>query len=180
MKGIVFTEFMDMVEQTWGYDMVDDMIDAADPPSGGAYTAVGTYDHGELVSMVIQLSQMTQTDIPKLLFLYGKHLFTRFAAGYGHFFEGIDNTLDFLERIENYIHVEVRKLYPDAELPTFESIRHAPQQLELVYRSERGFAHFANGLIHGCIEHYHESFDVDFEILDGVGKHARFMLTQKA
>lgn len=26
----------------------------------------------------------------------------------------------FLKNIENYIHVEVRKLYPDAELPTFE------------------------------------------------------------
>lgn len=180
MKGIVFTEFMDMVEQTWGYDMVDDMIDAAELPSGGAYTAVGTYAHSELVSMVVQLSEMTQTDIPTLLFLYGKHLFSRFAAGYGHFFEGIDNTLDFLERIENYIHVEVRKLYPDAELPTFDSTRHAPTQLELVYRSERGFAHFAHGLIHGCIEHYNEEFDVNFEIVDGVGKHARFMLTQKA
>ncbi len=45
MKGVVFTEFIEMVEDQFSADMVDDIIDDAQPPSGGAYTAVGTYDH---------------------------------------------------------------------------------------------------------------------------------------
>lgn len=45
MKGIVFTEFVDMVEAQFSADMVDDILDDAAPASGGAYTAVGTYDH---------------------------------------------------------------------------------------------------------------------------------------
>ena len=52
MKGMVFTEFLEMVESTFSADMVDDIIDDSAPPSGGAYTSVGTYDHQELVGMV--------------------------------------------------------------------------------------------------------------------------------
>ena len=57
MKGMVFTEFLEMVEDKFSADMVDDIIDDSAPPSGGAYTAVGTYDHNELVGMVVALSQ---------------------------------------------------------------------------------------------------------------------------
>lgn len=40
MKGIVFTEFLEMVESHHSADMVDDIIDAARLVSGGIYTAV--------------------------------------------------------------------------------------------------------------------------------------------
>ncbi len=48
MKGIVFTELIDMVEATFGEDMMDDVFDDCDLESGGAYTAVGTYDQSGL------------------------------------------------------------------------------------------------------------------------------------
>ena len=44
MKGMVFTELLDMVEDKFGIDMVDSIIEDADlPVSKGVYTAVGTY-----------------------------------------------------------------------------------------------------------------------------------------
>ena len=52
MKGIVFTEFLEMVEDRFSLDMVDDLIDDCDLPSGGVYTAVGTYSHEEIVALV--------------------------------------------------------------------------------------------------------------------------------
>ena len=51
MKGVVFTEFLDMVADRFSPDMVEDIIDDAQLPSGGAYTAVGTYPHEEMVAM---------------------------------------------------------------------------------------------------------------------------------
>ena len=42
MKGIVFTEFLEMVEAQFGLDTVDAIIENSDLPSRGAYTAVGT------------------------------------------------------------------------------------------------------------------------------------------
>lgn len=39
MKGIVFREFIDMVESTFGEDISDEIIEESDLPSGGSYTA---------------------------------------------------------------------------------------------------------------------------------------------
>lgn len=51
MKGMVFTEFLDFVAARFGDDMVDDIVEASPLESGGAYTAVGTYSHGEMVAL---------------------------------------------------------------------------------------------------------------------------------
>ena len=56
MKGIVFTEFLDMVEARFTPEVADRMITAAAVPSSGAYTAVGTYDYHEIIQLVVQLS----------------------------------------------------------------------------------------------------------------------------
>jgi len=56
MKGVVFTEFLDMVEAKFSADMVDDIIDDAKLASGGAYTAVGTYPHSEMVALGVALA----------------------------------------------------------------------------------------------------------------------------
>jgi hypothetical protein len=154
MKGIVFTEFMELVESMFGADTLDAVIAKGNLPNAGAYTAVGTYDHGELVRMVVALSEITSTPVPTLIHAYGKHLFGRFVAGFPRFFVGVDDAFDFLGGIDGYIHVEVRKLYPDAELPRFEAIRHSPDALDLIYRSQRPFADLAAGLIDGCLAHY--------------------------
>ena len=71
MKGVVFTEFLDMVEQRFSADMVDDIIDDAQLPHGGAYTAVGTYPHGEMVAMVVALSQRSGVAVPDLIRTFG-------------------------------------------------------------------------------------------------------------
>ncbi len=154
MKGIIFTELLEMVGQMKSEDFVDEWIESCDLPSGGAYTAVGTYPHQEAVTLVIRLSEMTGTPSGDLLRMYGSHLFGRFPILYPVFFEKVDNAIDFLSQIEDVIHVEVRKLYPDAELPTFLATRPADGRLDLLYRSERQMGDLAEGLIGGCVTHF--------------------------
>ena len=85
-----------------------------------------------------------------------------------------------LEKVDSTIHVEVRKLYPDAELPRFKCDSSEPRRLTMIYQSPRGFADFAAGLIEGCIEHFGETIDVQREDLaGGQGTHVRFSLTQQ-
>ncbi len=166
MKGVIFTEFFELVEQTWGLDMVDDLIESCDLASGGAYTAVGTYDHGEIVSLVQELSRRAEMTIPDLLRTFGEYLFSRFVVLYPQFFEGIPSALDFLEQVEDYIHVEVRKLYPDATLPRFEITRPKEEQLVMRYLSERHLQDVAHGLILGCCKHFGDPCDVRMEAPD--------------
>ncbi|MRV73118.1 hypothetical protein GJ700_15520 [Duganella sp. FT92W] len=160
MKGVVFTEFMELVESRMGLDMLDRIITEADLPNDGAYTSVGTYDHAELVRLVMALSNATGMPIPALIHLFGHHLFQRFSESYPVLFQDANCVFDFLSRIDDVIHVEVRKLYPDAELPTLPCTRPAPDQLELLYSSPRGFADLAAGLIDGCIAHFQEPIKV--------------------
>lgn len=161
MKGIVFTELLEMVESTFGEAVASNVIDSLDLPSGGAYTAVGTYDFAELQAIVASLSLSTQLPAAALLHAYGKHLFGRFAKLYPSFFERATNSFDFLKRVDGVIHIEVRKLYPDAELPRFDHREEGDRVLEMTYRSSRQLADFAAGLIDGCIAYFDDSVTVD-------------------
>ncbi|QEP43840.1 hypothetical protein D5085_12320 [Ectothiorhodospiraceae bacterium BW-2] len=177
MKGMVFTEFMEMVATTFSEDILDDIIEAAELPHGGSYTAVGTYPYEEMVRLVAALSTRVELPLSELLITFGDYLFERFYQLYPTFFEGVTNAFDFLKGIESYIHVEVRKLYPDAELPTFEHSEPEPNRLELVYRSPRQMGLFAYGLIRGCITHFNEQISIDYDDLsDESGSYIIFTL----
>ena len=84
MKGVVFTEFMDMVEEKFSLKTLDQMLELANVPSGGAYSSVGAYHHEEMISLVGALSQVTNIPGGTLVRTFGKHLFGRFTLIYPH------------------------------------------------------------------------------------------------
>jgi hypothetical protein len=165
MKGMVFTEFLEMVEERFSPSLADQIITAANLPSGGAYTAVGTYDQGEMWSLVIELGKASGIPVPQLMREFGEHLFHRLTAGYPGFFDGVASTFDFLQGLETAVHSEVRKLYPDAELPQFDVSERSTDRMVMVYRSTRHFADLAEGLLRGCVAHFGERFDIAREDL---------------
>lgn len=175
MKGIVFTEFLEMVESTMGADVADRLVDDCELPSGGAYTTLGTYAHSEIVQMVKRLSELTETPVPALLKVFGTHLMGRFAQLYPQLLGSQSTAFGMLEIVENYIHVEVKKLYPEAELPTIHTERTSPTQMILTYHSTRPFADLAEGLVQGSILHYGEKIRLQREDLEP-GTKARFTL----
>lgn len=179
MKGVVFTEFLDMVESRFSADMVDDIIDDAVLPGGGAYTAVGTYPHEEMVRLVQALSKRCGLSVSELLLVYGEHLFGRFVVAYPNFFTQTYDLFEFLAGIEDIIHADVRKLYPDAELPRFVVERRSERELVLVYESGRHFEDLAEGLMRGCVAHFGGGVNIGRERL-GSGKTSqeRFILTR--
>lgn len=167
MKGIVFDEFIDMVETTFGEDMLDDLIDENSDKlsTGGAYTTVGTYSHEELLVLVSALSDKVDIPIAYLVKSFGLHLAKVFSTKFSSFFEECSDTFAFLKRIDNHIHVEVYKLYPDAELPKFSFEQQNSSSLKLIYESTRGFADLAEGLIEGTSSYYGEKITISKEDL---------------
>jgi hypothetical protein len=179
MKGMVFTEYIEFVEDTFGFDVAQEMIEGSGLSNDGVYTGVGTYDSSELVSMVMKLSELTKIEVSELLTVYGKHLFVRFADLYPHFFhEGI-KIFDFIDQIDNYIHVEVQKLYPDAELPSVATIKREADSMEIVYTSKRKFGDFAHGLLLGAIAFFEEDMTIEKKLLVDDGSKVRFILQRK-
>ncbi len=177
MKGMVFTEFLEMVEARWSPDLVDDLVESSPLPSGGRYTAVGTYGHEEMVTLVSGLSARTGIGVPELIRAFGQHLFGRFAITHPGFFDGVRDAFDFLERIEDVIHAEVLKLYPDAMLPRFDVTRRG-DALTLVYRSSRHLEDLAHGLIEGCLAHFGERARLERAERPDADGGVRFQLTR--
>lgn len=181
MKGVVFDEFVDMVEAHFSAEMADRIINASNLASGGAYTSVGTYDHGELIELVRHLSDETGTPVPELLRTFGEYLFKRFYILYPSFLAEHGSTFELLASLDKKIHVEVKKLYPDAELPRFAHRMGGPGKMILTYRSRRPLADLAEGLIRGCIHHYDEPIVLAREDLPvQEGAHTCFTLTRQS
>ena len=179
MKGIIFTEFLEMVETEYGMDMVDRLIDSSKIASQGAYTSVGTYDHRELIHLVGELSSATSIPAGTLTRQFGIHLFQRLATAYPGLFQGIPSARAFLAKVEDHIHVEVRKLYPDAELPRVLYREVGPDEWEILYSSSRPFGDLAEGLVLGCVRHFKTPIQVrreDFPPKDGLTS-VRFTMT---
>ena len=160
MKGVVFTEFLTMVEKQYSEDMVDDVIDDAELPSGGAYTAVGTYDHKEMVQLLVQLSKKTGIDPSALLNAFGHHLFVALSTGYPQYVEGMESSFEVLDQLEPFIHVEVKKLYPDAELPEFETTYITDDAMGMIYRSPRCLGDLCQGLMEACFAAFKENIEL--------------------
>jgi hypothetical protein len=161
MKGIVFTNFMDMVEIKFGIDMVDTIIAASDLASKGSYTSVGVYPHTEMVSLLFALEKETGVTIRNLLISFGEYLFEKLFLGYSNMLTGIDTSRDLLRQLDNVVHVEVAKLYPDAQLPRFITTELPDGNLKMHYRSERHLADLAEGLLSGCLKHYKDEAKIE-------------------
>ncbi|RZQ02504.1 hypothetical protein D8T65_09780 [Vibrio vulnificus] len=73
MKGIIFTEFLELVEEKFGLAVLDDILDRANDQ--GIYTAVGSYDHRKLVSLIVHLSQVTGLSVEQLQEVFGEAVF---------------------------------------------------------------------------------------------------------
>ncbi len=165
MKGIVFTEFLEMVEEKFGYETVDAILEKSQDVTDGVYTSVGTYKHAELVALIVSLSEETKVSVPDLLHAYGVYLFAIFVRSYPMFFEHVKSMFDFLENIDRHIHKEVVKLYPDAELPRFESYRENEKHLVMIYYSQRKMVDFGMGLITAASDHFKTKIDLTKTVL---------------
>ncbi|WP_346854246.1 heme NO-binding domain-containing protein [uncultured Draconibacterium sp.] len=176
MKGLVFREFLSMVEKEYGYEIVDSIIELSQVHSKGAYTRVGTYPHHEMFALVEQLSKMVDVPEKRLLYLFGRFAFNSFRKGYPAFFEGKKSSFEIFTDVEGIIHVEVLKLYPEAELPTFETNLVNNNEMTMVYRSSRKMGDFAEGLIAECIQHFNEKANVEKKDLEQNGSVVLFTI----
>jgi hypothetical protein len=177
MKGVIFTEFLEMVADKFSDDMVDDIIDDSNLESEGVYTAVGTYSHKEIVQLVSSLSRHTGIEIPELIRIFGHHLFGRFSVLYPGFFTKDITVFNFLTSVEDYIHVEVLKLYPDAELPRFATFQESDDVMIMTYSSPHPFATLAEGLLRGCMDYFGTEAEISStDLSGGAGTHARFRI----
>lgn len=161
MKGTIFVELVNMAEDAFGEDVVDQVLDKADLENGGAFTAVGNYPCSELVKIVVAFSEQSGISPETLQRMFGHWMLKHFVEHYSEFFSGKDDSFSLLEAVDGEIHVEVKKLYPEAELPVFATDRVAGDRLKLTYSSPRPLVEFCHGMIEASLERYNQTAKID-------------------
>lgn len=158
MKGIVFDLLQQVITDDHGERVWDDILEAAG--SKGIYTAVGSYPDEELLALVGAASKKLGTTADDLVREFGRKAIPHFAERYPQFFAPHTNTRSFVLTLNDFIHPEVRKLFPGAEVPTFEFAPSDERTVELGYVSTRRLCSFAEGLVQGAAEHYRENVEL--------------------
>ena len=161
MKGLIFREFLEMIELKSGYELVDEILLNTSLESKGIYTTVGTYDHRELFVLATSLSEKTGIPMTQVFKNFGIHVFGVLSKSFSAMIAPYSDPFEFLTKIENTIHVEVLKLYPEAELPTFTIEKKSENAITKIYKSKRRMADFAEGLITGCFEYYNAKAEIE-------------------
>lgn len=177
MKGMVFTELVEFVEEKFGFEVADSMIEASLLPTKGAYTQAANYSFEELLAIIIKLSEITGIEVNTLIETYARHLFGRIVTLYPPMMQNFDSALSFIAQVDTFIHPQVKKLYPDAELPRFEQISLNDSELVIDYISSKPLIPMAVGLMYGSADYFHQDIAIRFIENPSEGVRARFTVT---
>jgi hypothetical protein len=169
MKGVVFTEFLGMVDETFGPATTASLVGGEGSAARAAYTPVGSYAAAEMLALVERLVELSGAPRGLLLHAYGKQLFGRFAQSFPQYFEGAGDCFAFLAALEQRLPQAVRELYPDAPAPSYEYRRNEDdERVELTFGCAAPLEDFAGGLLEGAIDHYGAPIEVTRrELADG-------------
>ena len=151
MKGIIFNNFLTYVEAKHGEAVLQrTMKKAGSIDKNGSYVETQTYPYEAMFQLACNLSAQTGVTLAQTFEDFGEYLFSNLARMFSSFFAPDETLFSFLQKLEDHIHVEVRKKYPDASLPSFTFDPIDANNLRMIYTSERAMSDFGIGLIKGA------------------------------
>lgn len=160
MKGTIFISLQEFVEQNHGYEVWDNVIESTDLASNGIYTSTKNYPDEELFALVGALSSKLNVSVPDLVRLFGEFLFPVLLPFAPPDAKNAPSLRAFLLMVDEVIHVEVKKLYTDSNLPEFDYDEHSDNELIMIYRSPRKLCHLSEGLIQGAAKHFNQPIEI--------------------
>lgn len=178
VKGIIFNELEAMLRSAHGDDAWEDILDSTElQTEGGVFVGPKVYPDADFFLLVSRASAITSTPVDALATAFGRYLLPRLISRYPMFVQPGMAAKDFLKTVHDTIHVEVRKLHPDAALPTFEYEDPGPDRLVMKYTSSRKACDLAVGLIEGVAESFGQTITLNHVRCTKRGdEHCRFDL----
>lgn len=157
MKGVLFNVVEAVVTELDGEDAWDDVLEASG--ASGAYTSLGDYADGELSALVVATAARFKLSTDAVLVVAGRQGFRHLVARHPELVSQYRDVLGLVADLNDVIHPEVRKLYPAAAPPHFDS-EPRPGGLSLTYRSSRGLCRLVEGLLLGAADYYGQTIGI--------------------
>jgi hypothetical protein len=162
MKGVVFNILEDMVVEKGGVVLWQQLLNKAGVE--GSYISVDTYEDAELFKIVHEVQQALDIPLEEVIRSFGDFMFAKLADRYPMFVEAESELFGFLKSIEPVIHLEVQKLYTEANLPSIDYTNGDSDRLVMDYRSPRKLCILAEGLIQGAATYYQTPIKIEHNV----------------
>ena len=151
MKGLIFSHLLQFVEKEYSEDTKTKMLSqAGNTSANGVYQEGDSYPYEEIFLLVGNLSAVTNVSMAKTFEHFGEYLFIQLAKAFSQFFDEDETLFSFLQKLEDHIHMAVRKKFPGANLPGFDFEPIDDSNLKMIYKSERAMSDFGIGMIKGA------------------------------
>jgi len=154
MKGVIFNITENFIVDKFGEDTYDEIINSCSLITKEPFVGPGTYPDSDLIQIIQKASQILGIGMDDFFKQLGQYAFLQLAKILPDYVTPYHHPKDFLKTVGDIIHVEVRKLYKDAELPVFKYQEPSPSELIITYYSERKMYAFMEGLINGVAEYF--------------------------
>jgi hypothetical protein len=159
MKGVIFNLAEQVVSDSYGAEVWDDLLD--DAGLDGAYTSLGSYPDNDFSALVGASATRLGVAPTAVVRTIAEGAMPHLAQRYPQFFTPHKSTRPFLLTLNDIIHAEVRKLYPGADVPEFGYEDVGEDVLLMHYTSGRRLCALAEGFIAGAATYYEENVAID-------------------
>jgi hypothetical protein len=174
MKGDIFNMFEDFICETWDDETYEKIYASACPhlKNKDPYVGPGTYADEDLMTLVgvaCDTGNVSQSDAVNA---FGKYCFPKLLKKMPELTATYVTPKELLLSVEPIIHVEVRKLYKDTELPRFYYEDKSSDTLTMIYQSKRRLYDFVDGMIQGVSTYYQVPISSSLEVIEWQGDEA--------
>ena len=159
MHGVIFLELSRFTEARLGAGSWAQVVPLAGL-SNSVFLPTQHYPDPDMMSIVSALSRKMGKEAGQVLEEFGAYIVPSLATLYSALIDADWTLLDMLEHIESTIHRVVRIRAPGAAPPQIRCRRIGPQEVEILYTSDRKLCAFARGIVRGFGRLYEETVTI--------------------
>lgn len=156
MKGVIFKHFEAFVIEAFGAERLEAIFEQAVLQTPLPFIGPATYPDEDLFSLAGTTIRLAGLEPDAALFAFGRFLYPRLAASVPGLIQRHRDTRSLLDDLDRVIHVEVRKLMPEAITPRIRCRALDDGVLEVTYRSPRKMCALFRGLLDAAAESFGE------------------------
>jgi tRNA A-37 threonylcarbamoyl transferase component Bud32 len=159
MHGLIFVQFQRFAMKQGGIPAWESLLREAQLPVK-SYSPARAYPDEEMLALVGAAGRLLSMPATAVLEAFGEFVAPELIRLYGKLIEPQWKTLDLIENTEKLIHTAVRVGNPGAQPPVLNCIRSTPDELQIMYSSDRRLCRVAKGIVKGVARHYGETIRI--------------------
>ncbi|WP_448556032.1 heme NO-binding domain-containing protein [Thalassotalea montiporae] len=161
MKGAIFCGYSEYIEQAHGLLTWLDIVDRSELAQSSSFIATDIYEDKIFVELLTISAELLNVSLSDILTEFGEFLFPTLLGSAKHHIGECTNVFEFLDHVENVIHIEVKKADPLAYTPSLILDTVSNSELLIKYTSHRQVCFLAEGLIYGAAKHFNQKVTIE-------------------